>query len=266
MITFTVDLEDPTGRYEPDGRYVVMTRKILEMCEKMNRRGTFFVVGRVAQAAPRLLYEIAVKGHEVAYHSRNHVPLTEEIPARFRKETAEDKDRFEQITGYALLGYRAPQFSLTPKSLWAVDALYEAGFRYSSSIMPTAISRFGFPDAARTPSTWPNGLIELPLPVADVGPLRVPYLGGIYLYACPSFLTKHWIKQAGRGELLWTYTHPYDFDKEDKFARMADTPLWISGILGVARYVAEDKIRALLKSANAPPLCERIAGHIDIQQ
>lgn len=262
MITFTVDLEDPTERYEPDGRYVIMTRRILKMCEKMQRRATFFVVGRVAEAVPRLLYEISSEGHEVAYHSRNHVPLTEEKPARFRKECAEDKDKFEQITGYAVLGFRAPRFSLTPKTLWAVDALGEAGFRYSSSIMPTQLSLFGFPNAARTPSVWPNGLIELPLPVADLGPFRIPYLGGIYLYASPFSLTRYWAQKAGRQELLWTYTHPYDFDKENKFAPMPHTPRWVSLILGASRYVAEDKIRRILRSASAPPLCERIAQHL----
>jgi peptidoglycan/xylan/chitin deacetylase (PgdA/CDA1 family) len=192
VITFTVDLEDPTERYEPDGRYVIMTRRILDICDKMQRRATFFVVGRVAEGAPRLIQEIAAKGHEVAYHSRNHVPLTEEKPARFKRESAEDKDRFEQLTGYALLGFRAPRFSLTPQSLWAVDVLGELGFRYSSSIMPTNISLFGFPNASRVPSIWPNGLIELPLPVADLGPLRIPYLGGIYLYALPQWMTRYW--------------------------------------------------------------------------
>lgn len=262
MITFTVDLEDPTERYEPDGRYVIMTRQLLKLCDKMQRRATFFVVGRVAQAAPRLLQEIASQGHEVAYHSHNHLPLTEENPARFRRESAEDKDRFEQLTGYALLGFRAPRFSLTPQSIWAVKVLGDLGFRYSSSIMPTNLSLFGFPHASRVPSLWPNGLIELPLPVADLAGLRIPYLGGIYLYVLPEWLTRHWIAKADKKELLWTYTHPYDFDSEDKFKPMPHTPRWVSLILGASRYVAEDKVRKILKGSAAPPLCERIAAHI----
>jgi len=262
VITFTVDLEDPTERYEPDGRHVIMTRRILDMCKKMQRRATFFIVGRVAASAPRLLQEIIAGGHEVAYHSHNHVPLTEEKPARFRRESAEDKDRFEQITGHAVWGFRAPRFSLTPQSLWAIDILGELGFRYSSSVMPTNISLFGLPNAARTPSIWPNGLIELPLPVANIGPLRIPYLGGIYLYALPDFLTRYWVSKASPQEMLWTYTHPYDFDRENKFAPMPHTPRWVSLVLGASRYVAEDKIRRILRGANAPPLAERVAKHI----
>ncbi len=257
-ISLTIDLEDPTERYEPDGRYVVMTRRILELCEAMHRRATFFVIGRVAEGAPRLLQEIAAKGHEIAYHSHAHVPLTEEDPARFRRESKIDKDKFEQLTGKPVIGFRAPRFSLTPESLWAVDALGELGFRYSSSIMPTNISLFGFPDASRIPCQWPNGLIELPLPVADLGPLQVPYLGGIYLYALPLALTRHWVRQADAKEILWTYTHPYDFDRTEKFKSMPHTPEWVSLILWLSRRVAEKKIRKVLSLGNAPPLGERL--------
>lgn len=258
MISFTVDLEDPTEKYEPDGRYVIMTRRILAMCDQLKCRATFFAIGRIAQGAPLLLQEIASKGHEIAYHSHNHVPLTEEDPKRFACESAEDKDRFEQLTGCAVIGFRAPRFSLTPKSLWAVDVLGDLGFRYSSSIMPTNISLFGFPNASRLPSIWHNGLIELPLPVADLGPLRVPYLGGIYLYAMPEFLTSYWISKAKPQELLWTYTHPYDFDREEKFKSMPHTATWISLILWLSRLFAENKIRQILKHGQSATLAEQI--------
>ncbi len=258
MITFTVDLEDPTECYEPDGRYVIMTRRILDMCDEIKCLATFFVVGRVAEGAPILLKEIAAKGHEIAYHSRNHVPLTEEQPERFRRESAEDKNKFEQLTGRAVLGFRAPQFSLTPQSLWAVDVLGDLGFRYSSSIMPTTISRFGFPNASRIPSVWPNGLIELPLPVAELGPLRVPYLGGIYLYALPQWLTQALANKANPQEILWTYTHPYDFDVEEKYKPMPHTPWWVSRILWLSRRVAEKKIRRALQKGGSLPLHARI--------
>ncbi|MGE3623637.1 MAG: polysaccharide deacetylase family protein [Bdellovibrionales bacterium] len=258
MITFTIDLEDPTEGYAPDGRYVAMTRRILDLCTELDRRATFFTIGRVAAAAPQLIKDIAAKGHEIAYHSHAHVPLTEEDPMRFRRESRADKDRMEQAVGKAVTGFRAPRFSLTPQSLWACDVLGTLGFRYSSSIMPTAISLFGFPGAPRYPFKWPNGLIELPLPVAT--PLRVPYLGGIYLYALPSMLTRLWAKTAGKQDILWTYTHPYDFDREEKFAPMPQTAQWVSFVLWAARGMAEGKLRKILGSANAPPLGERIAA------
>jgi polysaccharide deacetylase family protein (PEP-CTERM system associated) len=258
VITLTVDLEDPTGRYETSGRYVAMTRRILAMCKEFRREATFFVVGRVAEAAPDLIKDIAAEGHEIAFHSHAHVPLTEEDPARFRRESRDDKNRLEQLAGKSLKGFRAPGFSLTPQSLWALDVLAEYGFLYSSSIMPTKISRFGFPSAPRAPFLWPNGMIELPLPVT--GRWALPYLGGIYLYAMPWKSTQSRIAQAGASEILWTYTHPYDFDRAEKFAPMPDTPLWISLVLWLARRKAEGKIWKILGLGSAPVLGERIGA------
>jgi len=90
--------------------------------------------------------------------------------------------------------------------------------------MPTNISRYGFPGTPRIPFLWPNGMIELPLPVAALGPLRVPYLGGIYLYALPFWAVHFLLRRADPKELLWTYAHPYDFDAEEAFKPMPDTP------------------------------------------
>jgi len=258
-ITLTIDLEDPTARYAPDGRYVPMTRRILDLCEALdNRKATFFTVGRVAQAAPQLVREIAAKGHEIAYHSHNHVSLTEEDPARFRRESKEDRDRLEQLAGKSVIGFRAPRFSLTPRTLWALDVLEDAGFLYSSSIMPTDVSLFGFPEASCIPFKWPNGMIEFPLPVAVLGKYRLPYLGGIYLYTMPFFAVRAFLARARPQEALWTYAHPYDFDRDERFTRMPNTPLWVSFVLRQARRNAAKKIRRILELGAASPLRERL--------
>lgn len=257
-VTFTIDLEDPTERYEPDGRYAAMTRRILDLCNACHRRATFFTVGRVAEAAPQLIRDIAGKGHEIAYHSHAHIPLTQEDPARFRRESKEDKDRLEQLAGKSVVGFRAPGFSLTRQSLWAIDILGELGFRYSSSIMPTPISRFGFPDAPYVPFKWPNGIIELPLPVTEFCGLKVPYLGGIYLYSLPAWLTRRWLRNADAQEVLWTYTHPYDFDREEPFVPMPGVSYGASVVLWLSRRAAEKKIRRVLDLGDAVPLGERI--------
>ncbi len=256
-ITFTIDLEDPTGVYAPDGRYILMTRRILDLCDTVGCKATFFTIGRVAQSAPDLVRNIAARGHEIAYHSHNHVSLTAEEPARFRRESAEDKDQLEQVSGQRVIGFRAPRFSLTPQSLWCLDVLAELGFRYSSSIMPTEFSLFGFPNASRTPFVWPNGMMEFPLPVVQMGKYRVPYLGGIYLYTMPMFIVRQFLAKADPHEVLWTYTHPYDFDAEEKFASMPDAPLWVSLILWMARRVAAKKIGKLIVSTGGKTLGER---------
>ena len=258
MITFTVDLEDPTEHYEADGRYVAMTQRILTLCTETNRRATFFTVGKLAQSAPMLITEIAKAGHEIAYHSHAHVSLTQEDRKIFRQQSHDDKDRLEQLAGKPVVGFRAPRFSLTPQSIWTLDILAEIGFRYSSSIMPTQISRFGFAEAKRTPFKWPNGMVEFPLPVKEIAGQRIPYLGGIYLYALPSFVTHSWAKNADLQEVLWTYTHPYDFDREDPFSVMPNTSFAISAILWCARRVAEKKLRRILELPAGLPLGERL--------
>ena len=257
-VTLTIDLEDPTGAYAADSRYVAMTQKLLDFCDERQRRATFFPVGRVAEAAPGLVKTIAARGHEIAYHTHNHVPLTKESPEIFRRESRADKERLEQLSGKPVIGFRAPGFSLTRKSLWALDVLSELGFRYSSSIMPTNISRFGLPNAPCTPFLWPNGMIELPLPVASLGPLRMPYVGGIYLYALPFWVVRGLLLRANSKELHWTYAHPYDFDTEEAFKPMPDTPLWMSLVLWLARRRAPTHIRRVLELGEAGTLGERI--------
>jgi polysaccharide deacetylase family protein (PEP-CTERM system associated) len=258
VISFTIDLEDPTGHYDPDGRFIALTMRILDLCDEIACRATVFTVGRVAQVAPKLIKAIASRGHEIAYHSHAHVPLTEEQPTRFFHESKSDKDLLEQLSGQKIIGFRAPRFSLTPQSMWAIDILGQLDFRYSSSIMPTRLSLFGFPQVGQTPFAWPNGLIELPLPVAALGSFRIPYLGGIYLYALPFVLSKYWVGKAGVKDILWTYTHPYDFDRDEKFMRMPHTPLWASIILWSSRRGAEKKIRKILNLGFAPPLRDRL--------
>jgi peptidoglycan-N-acetylglucosamine deacetylase len=258
-ISLTIDLEDPSLRYGPDGRYVVMTHRILDFCDEMGgRKATFFTLGRVAETAPHLVRDVAARGHEIAYHSHSHVSLTEEDPSRFTRQSREDKDRLEQLAGKKVIGFRAPRFSLTPDTLWALDVLSELGFRYSSSVMPTQISMFGFPEASPAPFAWPNGMIEFPLPTAEIGKYRVPYLGGIYLYTMPFFAVQALLRKAKPNEVLWTYAHPYDFDSEEKFVPMPDTPLWMSFVLWRARRCAAKKIRKVLEIGNAPSLGARL--------
>jgi polysaccharide deacetylase family protein (PEP-CTERM system associated) len=257
-VTFTIDLEDPTERYEPDSRYVGLTYKILDLFDEHNVKATFFAIGKIAQAAPQLIRDIAAKGHEIAYHSHAHLSLTDETPSHFASEVREDKYRLQQLTGSDVIGFRAPRYSLTPQSAWALDVLAENGFRYSSSIMPTKISRFGFPDTPKVPFKWPCGLTEFPMPVKEVGPLSIPFMGGVYLYALPSFLTDRWREEAPEGSVLWTYAHPYDFDPAESYMPMPHTPLWVSAILWAARQRAGSKIGRLLRDKAAGPLKSQI--------
>lgn len=259
-ITLTIDLEDVSGRYEAQGRYVALTRRVLAMCDGLNCKATFFVVGRLALAAPGLIREIAGRGHEIASHSHAHCPLTLDTREAVAKGLREDKDILEQLSGQPVVGYRAPCFSLTSATRWVVEALKESGYLYSSSVMPTRISRHGYPETPATAFRWTNGLVEYPLATHSFVHARLPYLGGIYLYAWPGWVSVAWARKAMPDDLLWTYAHPYDFDRDEPWRRMPDTPLWASAVLRLARGVAERKVRNLIAACGAaPPLRDRLS-------
>ncbi len=258
-ITVTLDIEDHLGRYEATGRYVDNTRRILDFLAERKVRGTMFVVGRVAEAAPHLVREMVAAGHEIACHSYRHTPLDRETPESFRTDTRRAKDVLEQAGGVPVLGYRAPIFSLTRRTAWALEELAALGFRYSSSILPATGALYGFPGMPQTPFRWPCGLVEFPVPLAKFGPARLPFLGGVYLRYLPAWL----IRRAARalpGCVLWTYMHPYDFDAAEPYARMPDAAAWVSLMLWFNRRGTWDKLARVLEMGVGKPLGELIAN------
>jgi polysaccharide deacetylase family protein (PEP-CTERM system associated) len=254
-VTVTLDVEDHLGRYEPAGRYVDNTRRILAFLRERGVRATCFVVGRIAEGTPWLVREMVQAGHEIACHSLAHVPLDRETPASFRADTRRAKEALEQAGGVPVAGYRAPVFSLTPRTRWAVDELAALGFGYSSSVLPARHPLHGYPGAPRSPFAWDNGLVELPVPLAGVGPARLPFLGGIYLRYVPAWLVRHWAR-ARPDDLLWTYLHPYDFDAEEPYTPLPGTAAWVSRLLWWNRKRTWTKLAGLIALGAGPPLGE----------
>jgi polysaccharide deacetylase family protein (PEP-CTERM system associated) len=256
-ITITLDVEDHLGQYRPEGRYADNTRRILAFLRERQVRGTFFVVGRIGEVLPSLVREIVNAGHEVACHSYRHTPLDKESPESFRRDTARAKDALEQAGGVPVMGYRAPIFSLTPRTAWALEALRDLGFTYSSSILPAPGPLYGFPGAPQAPFRWQNGLMEFPVPLAQMGPVKLPFLGGVYLRYLPRWLVHRWADQA-TSRVLWTYLHPYDFDTEEPYSRMPDTAAWVSLMLWFNRRSTWNKLSGLVTLGTARPLGERL--------
>lgn len=262
-VTFTVDVEDPRPNDRLPRRYDRVTRQILDLLEPLNIQGTFFFVGKLADADPGLVREVAGRGHEIALHSYDHIPLPQLSPEQFRRDTEIAKGRLEEICGQAVRGYRAPIFSLTRESLWATDMLAELGFAYSSSVLPVANPFYGYPGAPRQPFRWPSGLLELPAPVARIGPLLVPYLGGIYFRYLPHYLIRRGIGRAAAQSGLWLYSHPHDFDAGEGFYRIRNTSWWVSLLLWGNRRHTFRKFRALLTDSAAITVAPPFAGQLD---
>jgi polysaccharide deacetylase family protein (PEP-CTERM system associated) len=193
------------------------TRTVMDLFDECNVRGTFFILGWVADRHPGLVAEIVHRGHEAACHSYWHRLVSTLSVDEFREDTLRAKQSIEQAAGVAVCGYRAPSFSVTRKSFWALEVLAELGFRYDSSIFPIHHDTYGIPEAPRAPfrvDTPAGSLVEFPMTtVRWLGSPNLPIGGGGYLRIFPFWVTKLGIRNASdHGLPLMTYTHPWEVD------------------------------------------------------
>jgi polysaccharide deacetylase family protein (PEP-CTERM system associated) len=229
--TFTVDVEDHLPAALGSRRFEAMTLRLLDLLDEHGGSGTFFVVGEIAERAPGLVRAIAQRGHEVACHGHRHVPLDRLPEAGFGTSLVATKRRLEDLAGEAVLGFRAPCFSLRAGTAWAVEQVERAGFRYSSSVLPARLPGTGIAGAPCGPFWWHgSALLEIPCPVGSIGPFRVPCLGGLYLRYLPSWRLRQLLRTLST-EGLWTYSHPYDVDLAEPFRRLRDVGTAVSFLL-----------------------------------
>jgi polysaccharide deacetylase family protein (PEP-CTERM system associated) len=196
------------------------TQRLLSLFEQFDVKGTFFVLGWVAEQYPRLVKDIAAGGHEIACHGFSHRLVYEQSPEEFYEETLRSKKLLEDITGTGVSGYRAASYSVVRESLWALDILVELGFIYDSSIFPVHHDRYGIPNAERAPHrlSTPKGksIVEWPLATASIFGLRLPVAGGGYFRLLPYWLS-HWglasINRREQQPFIF-YLHPWEIDPE----------------------------------------------------
>jgi polysaccharide deacetylase family protein (PEP-CTERM system associated) len=173
---------------------------------------TFFFVGSVAEGLPGLVRDVASLGHEVGSHSYEHIRVFGVPPAEFRQKLGESKRHLEDLSSTEVHGFRAPDFSITRSSLWALDVLAELGFLYDSSIYPFGYHDvYGIDGANPSIHRMPNGLVEFPPPTVGFGKRRIPFGGGGYFRLYPVLLTEAMVKKANRsGDPCMLYVHPYE--------------------------------------------------------
>ncbi|HEY2036844.1 MAG TPA: XrtA system polysaccharide deacetylase [Steroidobacteraceae bacterium] len=226
----TVDVEDyfhvaalassiaPESWPERESRVERNTEKLLALFAETGLRGTFYVLGWVADRSPGLVRRIAAAGHEIACHGYSHRLIYQQSPEEFRGETLRAKRLLEDTIGAAVLGYRAASFSITSRSLWALDVLIDAGFTYDSSIFPIRHDRYGIPGAAAEPGPVlaPSGraIVEFPMSAARFFGMRIPVSGGGYFRILPYWLTRAGLRQINRraGTPFTFYLHPWEID------------------------------------------------------
>jgi polysaccharide deacetylase family protein (PEP-CTERM system associated) len=227
---FSIDVEDyfqvaalapavpreswPTREYRVERN----TDVILNLLAERGIRGTFFILGWCAERSPELIRRIAGAGHEIACHGFSHRLIYEQTPEDFREEARRSKHFLEDTIGAPVTGYRAASFSITKRSLWALDALIDLGFEYDSSVFPIRHDRYGIPGASRDigPITAPSGrtIVEFPMSAASFAGVRVPVSGGGYFRLLPYAVTRAGLKQINEriGQPFTFYLHPWEVD------------------------------------------------------
>lgn len=195
------------------------TYKLLDLFDEYQVKATFFTLGWVAERKRDMVLEIARRGHEVACHGYSHQLIYNQTPEVFQQETVRAKSILEDIIQQPVLGYRAASYSITEKSLWALDILAESGFVYDSSIFPVRHDRYGMPDTPEHPyhlkTPAGHSIIEFPLSTAKILNYRLPVAGGGYFRLYPYWLSKAGLKQINRQQKPFIfYLHPWEVDPE----------------------------------------------------
>jgi polysaccharide deacetylase family protein (PEP-CTERM system associated) len=202
--------------FERDSRVVRNTHQLLELFHRHDVRGTFFVLGWVAERFPSLVREIARCGHELGSHGFHHQLVYTLTRDQFRDDVRRAKAAIEDAGGCPVHGYRAPSFSIVRSSLWALDVLIEEGHRYDASVFPIHHDRYGIPDAPRHVHRIerPAGSItEVPASTIRIGPVNLPIAGGGYFRVLPYAFTKWGIARLNAaGDRAIFYLHPWEID------------------------------------------------------
>ncbi|MDF0665658.1 MAG: DUF3473 domain-containing protein [Nitrospira sp.] len=194
------------------------TLRLAELLAQAQTKATFFVLGWVAERHPGLVKALAKQGHEIASHGYGHELVTNQTDSEFRDDVRRSKRILEGLTGEMVFGYRAPSFSITARTQWALPILVEEGYLYDSSIFPVRHDRYGMPDAnpwCHIRKTEAGDLWEVPPSTLKVGPLRVPVAGGGYFRLYPYRLLRRLLcRVASQGHPLIMYLHPWELDPE----------------------------------------------------
>ena len=276
LAAFSADVEDyfqvealnpfcPRSEWETfEDRVVPNTERVLSVLERTSSRGSFFVLGWIAERHPELVRKIADAGHEIASHGFGHELVYNLTPEEFRADIRRTRELLRSISGQDVIGYRAPSYTIMKRTQWALPILAEEGYRYDSSVFPIARRRYGDPDAPRWPHRVDVGggrsLTEFPLPTNRImGKLNAPTTGGAYLRLLPYGLQKRSVAGLVKsGRPFVVNVHPWELDPEQPrfpvgtrtrwthYHNLAQTETRLEGLLGMAVYRPQAEVLAAM--------------------
>lgn len=244
-------------------RVVASTERMLELFADVGVRGTFFVLGWVAERFPKLIAKIHAAGHELASHGYSHELVYEITPQAFREDVKRSREAIGAATGVAVTAYRAPSFSICHRSLWALEILAELGFTVDSSIFPVRHDRYGIPNAVPEPhriATASGTILEFPPSVWSIGRFHLPIAGGGYFRLYPLSVTKRGIAAvlAKRRPFMF-YLHPWEIDPDQPRMRQIEWRRRWRHRVGLRH--TETKLRDLLKQVHFDTLSATVRAY-----
>ena len=235
------------------------TRKIADLLSEHSTKATFFVLGWVAERQPDLVKDLAMQGHEIASHGYGHELVHTQTPTQFREDVRRSKQILEDLISRPVVGYRAPSFSITHQTEWAIPVLFEEGYRYDSSIYNrfrgaqwgTATMAGTYRLETKAGPIWEGS----PSTMSACG-LQLPVAGGGYFRLFPYAASKMFLKSLEKqGSQLVMYFHPWELDPDQP--RM-DGPI----VSKVRHYLnlhkMEQRLRWLLKDFSFAPISEAV--------
>lgn len=268
---FTIDVEEhfqvsalepyvPRAEWDRQpSRVVANTEWLLQLLADAGHRGTFFILGWVAERQPALVKAIAAAGHEIASHGWDHRRVTHLTPDEFRDQARRSRRVLEDLAGTPCLGYRAPSYSIVRGREWALDILVEEGYRYDSSLFPVTRPGYGYSAGARDPY-WleraPGRLGEVPPATLRVAGANLPAAGGAYFRLFPYALVAAGLNQAAeRGVPATFYLHPWEVDPEQPRVNVPlATRIRHYGGLGLVK----DRLKRLVKDFRFTSIAEGV--------
>lgn len=196
---------------------------ILDTLHLYNIKATFFIVGWVAERHCEMVKRINAEGHEIGVHGYMHKNITNQTPKSFAKDLEKAIKIVTDITGNVVRGYRAPSYTITPKTSWAFDILNDHGIEFDSSLYPIkGHPTYGFPSAPCYPFLLNNGLYEFPMSTFKIGSNVIPFGSGGYFRHLPYSLTRFILKTLNRTNKFITINiHPWELDPEREIEKIS---------------------------------------------
>ena len=240
------------------------TSKLLDILDEHKVKATMFILGKFANKYPEIIKRMHNEGHEIACHGFNHIEIFNQSKIEFKNDVYKTKNLLEDLIGSEINGYRAPDFSITKDSLWALDILIELGFMYDSSIFPIKHNRYGIKD-------WPltickvktnrnkSSILEVPLSTVALKSYNIPVSGGGYFRLFPKFLFSLFAKTVLKTRPFIYYGHPYEINPYELSKIKHQIPIKYKIHQNLGRKFVKGRLKALFNNFDT----DTIFGYIN---